>query len=99
MNPRSKHTPVRLKGKAYHALQYDVWQRDRGHCRICGKYTKAQPHHIKPRSQGGEDTMENLILLCHDCHYQIHHGKVTEYRKRLRQALKTAPAWTGIIGE
>lgn len=28
------------------------------------------------RSQGGSDEEENLITLCHTCHYDIHHGKI-----------------------
>jgi hypothetical protein len=49
-------------------------------CQQCGKrpqgaqdYHKGfEYHHIVPRSQGGPDTLENLILLCHDCHNATH---------------------------
>jgi len=92
MNPQPKHTPKRLKGKAYKDLQDTVWRRDYGHCAICGVWTLAPPHHITPRSQGGEDTAENLITLCHVCHHEIHHGRVKKYRKLLRQALQGRPS-------
>lgn len=31
-------------------------------------------HHIVPLSVGGEDTVENAIALCPNCHRQEHHG-------------------------
>lgn len=31
-------------------------------------------HHIKFLSEGGEDTLENVIALCPNCHRQRHHG-------------------------
>jgi len=40
------------------------------HCCICHKFcgTKIELHHIKQRAYGGEDTFENCIPLCFDCH-------------------------------
>ncbi len=32
-------------------------------------------HHKKPLAQGGEDTVENAVALCPNCHRQEHHGK------------------------
>lgn len=32
----------------------------------------AEIHHILPVSEGGENTLDNLIALCHDCHVAIH---------------------------
>lgn len=39
-------------------------------CCICHKFcsTKIELHHIKQRAYGGEDTFENCIPLCFDCH-------------------------------
>lgn len=39
-------------------------------CCICHKFcgTKMELHHIKQRAYGGEDTFENCIPLCFDCH-------------------------------
>ena len=33
-----------------------------------------QVHHIIERSKGGTDDPLNLLLLCPNCHYTIHHG-------------------------
>ncbi len=32
----------------------------------------AEVHHIKPKSEGGSDDVENLMSLCHSCHMKIH---------------------------
>lgn len=29
-------------------------------------------HHVRRRSQGGEDTVDNLLMVCHRCHGEIH---------------------------
>lgn len=43
------------------------------YCCVCHKFTgnKMEIHHIIPRSQGGEDTEENGIPLCFDCHAEV----------------------------
>ena len=48
-----------------------------GNCEImnvdaqCTGY-REQLHHRKLRSQGGEHTVENLVGICHRCHYWLH---------------------------
>ena len=38
-------------------------------CQLCNKrFDILEIHHIKPISQGGTNTKDNLICLCHDCH-------------------------------
>lgn len=39
-------------------------------CCICHKFCglKMELHHIKQKADGGEDTFENCIPLCFDCH-------------------------------
>lgn len=45
------------------------------HCCVCHRYAglKIEVHHIKPRSAGGEDSLENAIALCFDCHTDAGH--------------------------
>ncbi len=31
-------------------------------------------HHLIPTSLGGDDSEENKVPLCHDCHRRIHDG-------------------------
>lgn len=41
-----------------------VMRRSRGMCELCGVKQATNLHHRKPRSQGGEHTVENLVALC-----------------------------------
>lgn len=54
-----------------------VFQRDDYTCQRCfhqsgphaGKEGRIlHPHHVNPQSEGGEDTLENLVTLCKPCH-------------------------------
>ena len=48
-------------------------------CYRCG-YDEFKPslhvHHIKPRSNGGSDEFDNLVVICSNCHVAIHHGEM-----------------------
>ena len=47
--------------------------RDRAQCQDCGhKSHRVHVHHITPRSEGGEDKLENLTTLCPTCHAERH---------------------------
>lgn len=48
-------------------------------CEYCGKkncYTNT--HHIRSKGAGGDDTEENLIELCGDCHVKAHSGEISK---------------------
>lgn len=45
------------------------------YCERCGKLGHGGCHHIKYKSQGGDDIRENLIRLCATCHRKIHDAK------------------------
>jgi hypothetical protein len=52
-----------------------IWWRDMGQCAIdgCRSRYRLQPHHIKPRSRGGDHHPHNLTLLCwYHHHIAIH---------------------------
>lgn len=42
-------------------------------CCICHKFcgNNMEVHHIRPQAEGGEDTFENAIPLCFDCHAEV----------------------------
>jgi 5-methylcytosine-specific restriction endonuclease McrA len=44
-----------------------VWNRDMHKCTNCGSDHALQVDHIIPRAKGGQDTLENLRLLCRSC--------------------------------
>ena len=66
--------------RAKRRIQQAVLERDKFKCGVCKCHTIAPPHHIIYRSQGGSDTMENLITLCgpleHDCHRAVHDHRI-----------------------
>lgn len=67
----------------------EVRERDLWRCRACGKADLLEAHHIVYRSQGGEDTLDNLILLCKLHHMEAHAGNISReelHALRLRQA-------------
>lgn len=55
-------------------LREALWQRCGGQCEACsGELDRgAQAHHRKRRSQGGDDSVTNLVLLHPLCHRRIH---------------------------
>ena len=45
-----------------------------GGCGGCGEHhAMCQGHHIRPRSEGGPNNIDNLMLLCWGCHQKVHH--------------------------
>lgn len=46
------------------------------HCEYCGNKTKEilQIHHIEPIAMGGNNDLDNLIILCPNCHKSVHAG-------------------------
>ncbi len=45
-----------------------------GGCFHCGADpAMCQAHHITPYSQGGATSLDNLIMVCWNCHHRIHH--------------------------
>jgi HNH endonuclease len=43
-------------------------------CCICNRFclTKIETDHIIPLSEGGDDSIENALPVCFDCHAEIH---------------------------
>lgn len=49
-----------------------VYARDGYVCALCDSTKYLQVHHCVKRSQGGTDSLQNLICLCADCHALAH---------------------------
>ena len=79
--------PIRLSRNKYKQLQTDVLNRDGFKCQICGCFTQDAPHHIIYRSQGGDDSLENMTTLCglmeNDCHRKLHDHKIKLKGKKI----------------
>ena len=62
----------------------EVLRRANGFCEYCKKKAPfirksdntpyLEVHHSKPLSEGGEDTVENAVALCPNCHRKAHYG-------------------------
>ena len=57
-----------------------LWKEQQGRCVVCGQALRIeeQPWHIQHRvwrSQGGQETCDNLEMLHTNCHRQIHSKK------------------------
>lgn len=66
--------------KGYDDVHEAVSVQQQGHCIMC-KNKIEHFHHIKPRSRGGSDTIENMAGLCLKCHDKIH--KKPDFKERL----------------
>ena len=65
-------------------LLAEVLDRANGYCERCNKpspFIRAsngtpylEVHHIQPLSENGDDTIDNAIALCPNCHRQFHFG-------------------------
>ncbi len=73
MNGCSPKQPrLRLDPELYERLREQVLRRDGWMCQCCGKRFNLEVHHREFRSQGGNDSEENLITLCAGCHSLVH---------------------------
>ena len=64
--------PSRLDPESYEALRQQILRRDGWRCQFCGRMSNLEVHHKQFRSHSGDDSEENLITLCVDCHDQMH---------------------------
>jgi 5-methylcytosine-specific restriction endonuclease McrA len=44
-----------------------IYKRDRNTCQYCGSTTRLTIDHVLPRSKGGDDSWENLVVACSTC--------------------------------
>jgi 5-methylcytosine-specific restriction endonuclease McrA len=63
---KKMYDDVYFQGK----IRKEVLDRDEWTCQICGNKlnTKLHIHHILKRTEGGGDTLDNLITVCSHCH-------------------------------
>jgi|TARA_B100000282_G_scaffold268816_1_gene221867 hypothetical protein len=44
-----------------------IYKRDKNKCQYCGATKNLTIDHVIPKSKGGEDTWENLVVACSSC--------------------------------
>lgn len=98
--PDSAHPPEFSRGISA-ALRYQVLVRDGQACQVCGtaagdkdvngKPVRLQVHHVKPKSEGGRDVIENLQTLCSLCNLGAKNvAEPPPTQKRLMAVLRRA---------
>lgn len=75
---RKRDARIKLPREAYKNLCTQSMHRDSWRCKrpLCGCRNNLHSHHIVFRSQGGDDSLENLVTVCARCHDLIHNHKV-----------------------
>ena len=88
----------RAKAVKYAQARAEVIERSQGRCEVVlGPITctsqGTQAHHIRRRSQGGQDTAENLIWICAAHHSWVHANPATaeHYGLLRRSSFDPAP--------
>lgn len=69
---RPKGECLRLGPVSYEKLRQQVLRRDSWRCQSCGAMSNLEVHHKEFRSRLGDDSGENLITLCTECHASVH---------------------------
>jgi 5-methylcytosine-specific restriction endonuclease McrA len=94
--PKRKKRPKPLprhsaKGEAYEdelaEVKLAVFARAKYRCEIglegCTVGITSTPHHRKRRTQGGPNTMANLLACCEPCHTKVHKNPEFSYARGL----------------
>jgi 5-methylcytosine-specific restriction endonuclease McrA len=63
---------MKLNPSRYGELRRQVLERDGWRCQACGAMRHLEVHHLQFRSHLGQDTGQNLITLCTQCHARVH---------------------------
>lgn len=77
-------------------LKSAIWEKSQGRCWYCGKqcnpFTDMHIDHVRARSKGGTDTLDNLVIACVRCNIDKRDLYVYEFRRK-RFANVTHPRW------
>lgn len=76
----NKTPPVPQKKK--NELYYERAETECEHCEE--QVDQPHVHHIEPRSEGGPNTDDNLIVLCPNCHSKADSGLLAKHRLKYR---------------
>ena len=71
-----KQRRLKLDPDSYRRLCLEILERDGWRCQSCGALSNLHVHHKQLRSLGGNDSDENLVTLCVNCHHSVHQNRV-----------------------
>jgi 5-methylcytosine-specific restriction endonuclease McrA len=66
--------------RSYEETKKTMLERDEWKCRNCSSRSNLTPHHVIHRSQGGDNSLLNLVTLCFKCHSDHHEGRLSVER-------------------
>lgn len=72
-------------------------------CELCGYHLFVETHHITPKHQGGAHEVDNLMVVCSNCHVLLTRGYVKLFgrsgvprlREHIRHILRSAYPYLG----
>src|SRR5438034_6204852 len=77
-NPTLKGSQYQDPTRLDENLRIACLMRDGYTCQQCRKrHVRLHAHHLLFHSQGGKNTLSNLLTLCEQCHQRLHQGKIT----------------------
>lgn len=79
-----KGKTIMISANIPNSTRKKVYARDGYRCALCDSTRYLQIHHYCPRSLGGNDTEENLITLCADCHALAHGTVLRDWQTAVR---------------
>lgn len=56
----------------FNRIRGSILERDGHTCQKCGRREHLHVHHVQPLGEGGDNSSNNLITLCRDCHKEEH---------------------------
>ena len=67
-------------------------------CAMCGLDFRKEDdpyhfHHIIPCNSGGDNSLDNCVMLCDDCHYDAHN--YGNYRQPIQLLMSEFPYYSG----
>jgi len=77
-----------------------LYHRDNGKCQYCEKKLKiceATIDHVTPKSRGGQDTWQNLVIACTKCNQRKGDRRPSECSMKLSQVPKAPPNFIPVV--
>lgn len=71
-----------------------IYKRDRNCCQYCGATSRLTIDHVIPKSKGGDDTWENLVVACSKCN-TLKGDKLLEHTK-LKLTREPRAPWSAV---
>ena len=89
--------------ESWKLLRDKALTRDAHRCKRCGRKTKLEMHHDKYPDVPENDCLENVEILCRECHQYIHDRKNKKCEKygymNISEIMRLVKRWGGNIPE